>query len=255
MYFVVAADTDVGTVKTTNQDSVCVKIAETPYGQIALAMICDGMGGLEKGELASATVINEFGNWFVNELPSYIDNFNWDYIVEKWTHMIKRLNRTIGDYGKYYGISLGTTVTAMLIYQGDYLIAHVGDSRAYEITTDINRMTEDHSVVGREVMQGLLTEEDAELDPRRNVLLQCVGASKSVNPQMIHGKVKDNASYLICSDGFRHVISRTEMLNGLSILNAKTSEEMAANIRSLIELAKARGEQDNISALLVNARA
>ena len=169
--------------------------------------------------------------------------------------MIKRLNRTIGDYGKYYGISLGTTVTAMLIYQGDYLIAHVGDSRAYEITTDINRMTEDHSVVGREVMQGLLTEEDAELDPRRNVLLQCVGASKSVNPQMIRGKVKDNASYLICSDGFRHVISRTEMLNGLSILNAKTSEEMAANIRSLIELAKARGEQDNISALLVNARA
>ena len=76
MYFVVAADTDVGTVKTTNQDSVCVKIAETPYGQTALAMICDGMGGLEKGELASATVINEFGNWFVNELPSYIDNFN-----------------------------------------------------------------------------------------------------------------------------------------------------------------------------------
>jgi len=186
MYFVAAADTDVGTVKTTNQDSVCVKIAETPYGQIALAMICDGMGGLEKGELASATVINEFSEWFINELPTNIESFRWDYVSEKWTHMIKRLNRTIGDYGKYYGISLGTTITALLIFKGEYLIAHVGDSRAYEVKHNLHQLTEDHSVVGRDVRQGLITPEEAEIDPRRNVLLQCVGASKNVNPQILH---------------------------------------------------------------------
>lgn len=254
MYFVAAADTDVGTVKTTNQDSVCVKIAETPYGQIAMAMICDGMGGLEKGELASAAVINEFGAWFSDELPYNIENFRWDYVSEKWTHLIKKLNRTIGDYGKYYGISLGTTVTVMLMFKEEYLIAHVGDSRAYLVSGDLHQLTEDHSVVGRDVRQGLITAEEAELDPRRNVLLQCVGASKNVSPQILRGKIEENTGFLLCSDGFRHVISQREIFDSINPQNVKTSEEMNIRLRKLIELAKARGEQDNISALLIDAR-
>lgn len=254
MYFVAAADTDVGIVKTTNQDSVCVKIAETQYGQIAMAMVCDGMGGLEKGELASAAVINEFSEWFVNELPNNINDFKWDYVGDKWAHMIKKLNRDIGDYGKYYGISLGTTVTVMLLFNNEYLIAHVGDSRAYELKYELRQLTDDHSLVGRDVRQGILTEEEAERDPRRNVLLQCVGASKSVNPQIIQGEIDGNTSYLLCSDGFRHVLDRTEILDAAGPQNVTASKEMQAGLRKLIDTAKARGEQDNISALLISAR-
>lgn len=254
MYFLAAAETDIGVEKATNQDSVCVKIAATDYGQLALAIVCDGMGGLEKGELASATVINEFISWFENEMPEYLNNFSWDVVGEKWTHMIKKLNRSIGDYGRSCGITLGTTVSAMLMFGDEMLIAHVGDSRIYEVTGRLTQLTIDHSVVGRDVQLGKLTEAEAELDPRRNVLLQCVGASKSVNPQIVKRKITNNANYLICSDGFRHVISPAEIFDAINPQNAGTDAEMSAALRKLIDTVMSRGEEDNISALLINAR-
>ena len=179
MVFLDAVETDVGIAKTTNQDSACITVAQTPYGQIAMAMICDGMGGLEKGELASATVIRAFLDWFCQELPDQMADFRWDAGQTAWTHQIKTLNRMISDYGKFYGFSLGTTVTAMLLFQDTYMIAHVGDSRAYALQTNILQLTEDHSVVGREVRRGTMTAQQAERDPRRNVLLQWVRPKQS----------------------------------------------------------------------------
>ena len=72
MKYTVAADTDMGIKKSVNQDSVLVKHAETELGEIVLTVVCDGMGGLDKGELASATVIRGFANWFEQELPDCI---------------------------------------------------------------------------------------------------------------------------------------------------------------------------------------
>lgn len=255
MVFLAAAETNVGIAKSTNQDSICIKIAETSCGQLAMAMVCDGMGGLEKGELASAAVIREFSTWFERELPDNINSFSWDYVSEKWTHMIKNLNRTIGDYGSYYGFSLGTTVTAILLFKSEYLIAHVGDSRAYEVKNELLQLTEDHSVVGREVRRGAITAEEAERDPRRNILIQCVGASKSVTPQIVKGKIKEGASYLLCSDGFRHEISSDEIFASINPAVVNKSDEMSTALERLIDTAMARGERDNISALMIYARA
>ena len=255
MNFFAVADTDVGISKATNQDSVCIKIAETQYGQIAMAIVCDGMGGLAKGELASATVIRAFADWFEDELPGQMSCFCWEYIREKWTHMIKRLNRVIGDYGRYYGLSLGTTVTAMLLFQDTYLIAHVGDSRVYELSKELHQLTEDHSVVGREVKRGTMTPEEAERDPRRNVLTQCVGASRAVVPEVIQGDLNPGVRYLLCSDGLRHEVREQEIFEEVRPEAARTAEEMKQNLRGLINLAMSRGEPDNISALLIDARA
>lgn len=254
MSFIVAVESDVGIAKSTNQDSVCAKVAETDSGQIAMCIICDGMGGLSKGELASATVIKQFGSWFENELPNNLETFRWDYVSEKWTHMIKTLNKLIGDYGREHGISLGTTVSAMLLYKGEYLIAHVGDSRVYSVGSSLSQLTNDHSVVGREVQRGTMTSEQAELDPRRNVLLQCIGASKSVTPQIIRGKIEPGISYLLCSDGFRHVISADEIYKATNASAANNTMTMKAKLRDLIDLAMSRGERDNISALLIQTR-
>lgn len=255
MTFLATAETDVGTSKVTNQDSICIKVAETPHGQIAMAIICDGMGGLAKGELASATVVRAFEDWFVRELPDHMEYFRWDYISEEWTHIIKKLNRTIGDFGRYYGLSLGTTITAMLLFREKYLIAHVGDSRAYEVTDKLKQLTEDHSVVGREVKRGAMTSEEAEHDPRRNVLTQCVGASKAVVPEVIRGDLRAGVSYLLCSDGFRHEVREWEIAETVRPETARTAEEMKQGLRKLIDLAMSRGETDNISALLIDVRA
>mgnify|MGYP005959878331 FL=1 len=253
MVFLGAVETDVGNVKATNQDSACILVAQTPTGQIAMALICDGMGGLEKGELASATVIRTFQDWFCRELPQQMAGFGWDAVQTAWMHQIKVLNRTISDYGKFYGFSLGTTVTAMLLYQDTYLIAHVGDSRAYMLQSDILQLTEDHSVVGREVRRGTLTAQQAEQDPRRNVLLQCVGASKTVSPQILQGQIRPGAHYLLCSDGFRHVITPEELLTQLGPAAVRDPGQMHTRLRGLIDLAMSRGERDNISALLIRA--
>ena len=73
MIYKIAAHSDVGIVKKTNQDSVLVKIAQTNHDKVCLCVVCDGMGGLADGELASATVIREFDQWFINKLPGLLE--------------------------------------------------------------------------------------------------------------------------------------------------------------------------------------
>ena len=90
MRFLATADTDIGTTKQTNQDSLLIKRASTPHEEILMAVVCDGMGGLAKGELASATVIREFSNWFDRELARFLPNPNMDAIAETWNTMLRR---------------------------------------------------------------------------------------------------------------------------------------------------------------------
>lgn len=254
MKFNVAVHTDVGIRKETNQDSLCIKQAETDNGVILLAIICDGMGGLEKGEVASATVITAFSKWFETELPLQLTKENYfEDIRYRWERMIKEQNHNISDYGRAHHIQLGSTITAMLIFEGGmYLIGHVGDSRAYRITDrTIEKLTQDQTVVANEVRQGRLTPEQAESDPRRNVLLQCIGASKIVEPDFIEGSIAINECYMLCSDGFRHIVTAEEIQVAFSPANNSDENTMKNNVIKLIELNKEREETDNISAILI----
>lgn len=256
MNYQIALHTDVGIRKETNQDSLCVKQAETDKGSILLAIVCDGMGGLEKGEVASATVVHVFSNWFESELPALLSkNSFFEDTRYCWDRMIKEQNQIIGEYGRKNHIQLGTTISAMIIFEdGRYLIGHVGDSRVYKITdAAIEVLTLDQTLVAEKVRNGTMTPEEAERDPRRNMLLQCVGASKVVEPDYIEGAVRANECYMLCSDGFRHVVTAEEIQAAFAP-SALTSEDiMKSNIVRLVELNKKRNETDNISAVLVKA--
>lgn len=109
MQVLTALHTDVGIRKQTNQDSLLLKVAQTSVGKVVLAVVCDGMGGLEKGELASATVISAFSKWFDNDLPPLLQNHNWNEIQARWNLLLKEQNQRIGEYGKRLNINLGTT--------------------------------------------------------------------------------------------------------------------------------------------------
>ena len=100
MRFTVTSDTDIGILKTTNQDSVLIKHGVIDDEEVLLAVICDGMGGLSKGELASATVVREFAQWFDRELPYELDHMDMQVIGGKWTLMLRELNARILDYSK-----------------------------------------------------------------------------------------------------------------------------------------------------------
>lgn len=256
MKYQVASKTDIGIKKETNQDSFCIKEAVTDKGTVFMAAICDGMGGLAKGEVASATLIKTFSKWFEEELPEILAMQKpLDEIEYRWTRIIKEQNQNIASYGRDLKIQLGSTITVLLIVENDsYIIAHVGDTRAYKITNEkLEILTEDQTVVAKEIKQGKLTVEQAQSDPRKNVLLQCVGASRIVEPSFYFGKLKANECYLLCSDGFRHMISEEEIYEAFSPVNNNDEEEMGLHIKKLIELNKIRNESDNITALLIKS--
>ena len=252
MNFIISANTDVGISKSTNQDSLTNMVVNTPQGRMAFTVLCDGMGGLDKGEVASASVIHAFRKWVVEELPKLCGAPLEDATIRsQWESIITQQNQTIKAFGARQGVRLGTTAVVMLLTQTRYYILNVGDSRAYELTTGIRQITSDQTFVAREIAMGHMTQEEADHDSRRNVLLQCVGASDDVYPDMFFGDVQQNAIYMLCSDGFRHEITSDEIFEKLQPGVLFDDYTMQRNTASLIELNKQRQERDNISVALV----
>ncbi len=252
MNFLIEANTDVGLVKSTNQDSLDLKILHTPQGDIAFGILCDGMGGLASGEIASAAVIRAFDKWIHTGFFELCKKNIEDYMIrEQWQSLVDHMNQSIKNYGSRSGVKMGTTVTAILLTEKRYYILNIGDSRIYEICEDAKQMTKDQTVVAREVALGNMTEEEARYDTRRNVLLQCVGASENVYPEFVFGETKKNAVYMLCSDGFRHEVSKEEFFQEFQPENMTNKTVMFQKITELIERNKQRGESDNITAALI----
>lgn len=252
MNYIISANTDIGTTKQTNQDSLSVKVLNTTQGRMVFALMCDGMGGLAKGEVASSAVINAFNDWVNIELPKICGvPLSDDVIRGQWTDIVVGMNHKIKAYGARQGVKLGTTVVAMLVTDTRYYVMNVGDSRAYEISSEVKQITNDQTFVAREIALGNMTPEQAERDERRNVLLQCVGASDDVYPDMFYGDTKKDAVYMLCSDGFRHVITSQEIYGKLNPSAMYSETDMNRNALSLIELNKQRGETDNISVAMI----
>ena len=169
MEFSATYNTDIGIKKFTNQDSLAIRIINSPKGQVAFGIVCDGMGGLAKGELASKEVINAFTKWFDETFISEIldDTFSPDSLRKEWNSIIQNENRLLGMYGSDNNIMLGTTISAILMYEDSFFIAHVGDSRVYELKDSLRILTKDQTFVAREIAAGRMTPEEAKTDPRR----------------------------------------------------------------------------------------
>lgn len=250
MQFTVTADTDIGTGREKNQDSVLIKHGRYPGGEIVMAIVCDGMGGLSKGELASATVIREFARWYDEELPHELVNLDMRVIGGKWELMLRNLNGRILEHGKKKKITMGTTFTGILLAGKQSVIVHVGDTRIYHIGKRLRQLTSDQTVVAREVRRGALTQEQARKDKRRNMLLQCIGASDVLEPEIVVSGI-EKGTYVLCTDGFWHEVAGQEMQELLNDGNLVNDEAMHVNARYLIELVKQRKEKDNISIILI----
>ena len=252
MHFVVDAVTDKGAVKDTNQDGLCLMKMSTVAGELAFAVLCDGMGGLEKGELASAEVVRAFERWAYNELPLLCsEGISERNLKAHWRGIVDEQAARIMEYGRTNGCSLGTTVVCLLCTQTHYYAMNVGDSRAYLFTDRTQCITNDHTWVAREVSMGRMSEEDAQTSPQRSVLLQCIGASKTVIPDFYSGKLHPNCTLMLCSDGFRHEVSDGELYNCYRP-DVLTDANVINNAsRYLISLNMQRGERDNITVIAI----
>ena len=250
MEYIAACETDTGISKRINQDSVCVKTAQTSSGRAALIMICDGMGGLSQGELASAEVIRSFAEWFDRELPFELSDWNWETAADNVISRLRKLNAMMVDYGLHEDIRLGTTATGIIAVNTQFMTFHVGDTRIYRISDMLCQLTDDHTFVNREVKNGRMSAEQAKTDPRRNALVQCVGVTADIQPDVKLGDLESGANYMICSDGFRHVLTEKELFEELSPKVTATKTDMRKKLRQLIDTVKSREENDNITAAL-----
>lgn len=252
MDFVTAVYTDVGIKKDTNQDAVLVQTADTDLGPVLIASVCDGMGGLAKGEVAGSAMARAVSEWFEQQFPAILyDGMDSAALCQSWRELVSRTNEKIADYGRECHTALGTTTATILMAGGKYYIMNVGDSRVYLLTDNLYQLTKDQTYVQRQMDLGLMTYEQSLVDPQRSVLLQCIGASPTVVPDFAMGEIAPGQRYLICCDGFRHVVTPQEIYQALGPQSGGSQEEMQENLRMLTELNKQRQETDNITAVLI----
>ncbi len=252
MEYMISAKTDIGTVRKTNQDCVIVKTAISSAGKVVLAAICDGMGGLDEGSYASTTVTKLIEQWFQQRLSAWLEDGCSDMAFRKeWTELMSLANRELIQYGSERELRVGTTCTTLLLLPRRYYISHVGDTRVYEISDTVVRLTHDHTVAARDARNGLISMEEAEYSENNRILTQCVGVSGDANPEFYFGTTRTDTVYLLCSDGFRHKLKPKELLDAFSPLQASCSAAMGEACDSLIELVKQRGEADNISIAVI----
>ena len=244
--------TDIGTTREVNQDAALIKVANTKnHGRIALVAVCDGMGGLSKGEVASCKAIRTLESWFHEEL-SLLQNLSeselWEAVEGSFDRMIRRINGDLKRYGKHRNIQLGTTMTALLQIGNKYLSVNVGDSRIYTVSAkEVGRLTKDQSVVQDKLDKGLISESEALNDQEKSVLLQCLGTVHAPVPEIKRGVLKGNTTIVACSDGFWRTLETEELRKKLCPQMCITDEEMLQQCKKLVERAKDKAEDDNIT--------
>ena len=244
-----------GTVKKVNQDALMIKNARFKGKEILFAAVCDGIGGLYGGEDASSCVIKTVSDWFETVYADLLKKgkglLDVRASLDERLHMV---NDAINiECAK--GREMGTTFTSMLIDTSNdaMLAAHAGDTRLYKIYDDsIEIVTSDHSVVAEEVRRGLLSEESARFDKRQNQITNCIGAGETGRMyDFIIQKPEKNCVYMLCSDGFRKMISGEEIQKTLSPVSNPDQETLNKSLSYLLDLNMERRENDNITALAV----
>jgi len=255
MEYIAGAYTDKGNIKKTNEDSLSIRIAALDQGQVLMAVVCDGVGGFAKGELASGMIVQGFNYWFEQKLKVLMEAFTWKALEQEWQRLINTLNQQVVDYGFDHQMTIGTTITATLMFQNKALVLNVGDSRLYRIQESLEQLTKDQSLVQFEVDQGRLKKEDMEKDPRRNLLLQCIGAKRIVHPALTIETVKEDSVWFLCSDGFRHTLTEKEITKALSLKKLKNAETLQKQLFKLVKKVKSRKERDNISVIAIKTMA
>ena len=225
--------TDVGQVRSVNQDAIGE--FELADGQGRLLMVADGMGGHRGGEVASRLAVESTGEVLRGRDPDP------DVMADAFQEANARIHKTGAEDRSLAG--MGTTGVAILFAaDGRAWVAHVGDSRAYRLHQgDIERLTDDHSVVGELVRLGRISADEARIHPQRNEILRAIGTQEQVKVEVQPVDASPGDCFLLCSDGLSTLVTDGEIGE---ILGAEAPETAA---RQLVDLANERGGNDNIS--------
>jgi serine/threonine protein phosphatase PrpC len=238
-----AYKTDVGRVRSVNEDRVVVKDGVAGG---TLAIVADGMGGHQAGDTASQITIELVESSLRSAGGELDDEARKSRLVEA----IRQANAKVFEVasGKDHYRGMGTTITAALADASRVLIGHIGDSRAYYINHEsFAQLTEDHTLVNELVKTGQLTPDEAAVHPRRNVITRALGTEADVDVDLAYVKWAPGDMLLLCSDGLTNMVPESELTR-----TVRGEGTLAEKVDRLVEYALDAGGDDNISVVLIH---
>jgi protein phosphatase len=238
--------TDTGQVRDNNEDAV----AYDAHNQIAV--LADGMGGYNAGEVAAAMAISfvttELGRWLA-EGGAQASGRELRRAMEVCLDNANRSIFNAANTNPHYS-GMGTTLVMGVFQDARCFIGHVGDSRCYRLRESrLAALTRDHSLLQEQIDAGLLTPEQAQFATHKNLVTRALGVEDTVMLEVSEFRVEEGDLFLMCSDGLTDMLSDDRMAELLA--SAGTLEEKC---RALVDAANASGGRDNISVILVLAR-
>lgn len=240
-----ASLTDIGQVRQKNEDSVG---RYQPDDEQELAdkgtifVVADGMGGHRGGEIASELAVETIVSLYYASQGADPTAALGECFAEANRRILEKSTTDAELFG------MGTTCTTMVVRNGQAFFAHVGDSRAYVLRNgDLLQLTEDHSLVGEMVRSGILSNEDAQHHPKRNVITRSLGTHEDLSPDFPSTPytVSKGDVFLLCSDGLTSMVRDEHMKHVVGSFPPREA------CRELVDLANANGGKDNISVQII----
>jgi protein phosphatase len=234
---------DTGRARSNNEDSVAIDEAN------ALAVLADGMGGYNAGEVASGMATSfikgELGRW----LTEAADRASDVEVRRAMDICVDNANRAIFNAAnanpQYAG--MGTTLVVAVFREGQLRVGHVGDSRCYRWRgSQLAQITRDHSLLQEQIDAGLITPEQAAFSANKNLVTRAVGVEDTVLLETHLHEVQPGDIYLMCSDGLSDMLDDAMMARLLQM-----NDSLAAAGQALIDAANEAGGKDNIALVLV----
>ena len=234
--------TDKGVVRQQNQDDFHIELTQP---DVALGIVCDGMGGARAGNVASRLAVDTFldtarersvDQWRAD--PEALLNFGAEQANQA-------VHFRAGIDAECRG--MGTTMVAVLVIGEMAYLLNIGDSRAYLVNAGgIQRLTRDHSVVEDLVAKGRITPEEARQHPQKNPITRALGSESQLRADLYRQPLKEGDWLLLCSDGLSNVVTEQEIL--YEVLHGGAAGDCC---QRLLEIALSRGAPDNVTAVLL----
>ncbi|MEQ1559061.1 MAG: Stp1/IreP family PP2C-type Ser/Thr phosphatase [Methyloglobulus sp.] len=237
----VHAQTDVGRQRDNNQDSAAYWLSDDKTAVIAV--VADGMGGHQGGEVASKMAVDIVLNALKAEMALGV--INGKALQASFNQANAEIYQTAQSQPELNG--MGTTLVALVIHQGKLHYANVGDSRLYRIRQgNIEQLSEDHSLVAELLKDGLITPEKAAKHPDRHIITRSIGTHAGVEVDSESVTLKADDRFLLCSDGLHDLVKPSEITDIVNINDTKKACD------ELVTAANLGGGHDNIAVLVVN---
>lgn len=217
--------------RRVNEDSILVAEIDSSAGNIALCAVADGIGGLDEGHVASGYVLEKINQCFYEQLvPMILRHKSVSLLKRCIVRCLYETNQELRSYGDIKGISLGTTLSLVLVFRGKYILCHLGDSGIFKCNCEAAVMISRRHASAKGVNR-------------------CLGSFAYMKPDMDSGKIRHNEGFLITSDGFY-----SNMDYDASFWNPVAmgdEEKINRRLKGMGELIRSRGQTDNASAVYI----